>query len=107
MVGSIGANGFALGAVADFGAKNCQVTTKADARHNVELITKTAIEPNACYALVAVEFDCTNMIDEKTFHDEFNCDPMAAYKFISDNFKDSPLNFSEDDRIVKVELLGS
>ena len=45
---------FALGAVADFGAKNCQVTTKADARHNVELTTKTAIEPNACYALVAV-----------------------------------------------------
>jgi len=54
---------------------------------------------------ITVEFDCTDMIDEKTFHDEFNCDPMAAYKFISDNFKDSPLNFSEDDRIVKVELL--
>jgi len=45
---------FALGAVADFGAENYQVTTKADARHNVELTTKTAIEPNACYALVAV-----------------------------------------------------
>ena len=47
------------------------------------------------------------MIDEKTFHDEFNCDPMAAYKYISDNFNDSPINFSEDDRIIKVELLGS
>ena len=56
---------------------------------------------------VTVEFDCTDMIDEKTFLDEFNCDPMAAYKFISDNFNDSPINFSEDDRIVKVELLGS
>lgn len=44
----------ALGAVADFGAKNCQVTTKADVMHNVELTTKTAIAPNACYALVAV-----------------------------------------------------
>ena len=42
------ANVFALGAVADFGAKICQVTTKADARHNIELITKPAIEPNAC-----------------------------------------------------------
>lgn len=42
-------NVFALGAVADFGAKNCQATSKADARHNVELITKTAIEPNVCY----------------------------------------------------------
>ena len=46
-------NVFALGAVADFGAKNCQVTTKADARHNVQLTTEPAIEPNACYALVA------------------------------------------------------
>ena len=46
-------NVVALGAVADFRAKSCQVTTKADARHNVELTTKTAIEPNACYALVA------------------------------------------------------
>lgn len=42
-------NVLALGAVADFGAKSCQVTTKADTRHNVELTTKTAIEPNACY----------------------------------------------------------
>lgn len=42
-------NVVALGAVADFGAKSCQVTTKADARCNVELTTKTAIVPNACY----------------------------------------------------------
>lgn len=48
------ANVFALGAVADFGVKICQVTAKADARNNVELTAKTAIEPNACYALVAV-----------------------------------------------------
>ena len=48
---SIAGNVFALGAVADFGAKNFQTTTKADARHNVELTTKTAIEPNACYRL--------------------------------------------------------
>ena len=44
------ANVFALGAVADFGTKNFQSTTKADASHNVELTTKTAIEPNACYS---------------------------------------------------------
>jgi hypothetical protein len=47
---NIAANVFALGAVADFGAQNCQYTTKADARHNIELTTKTAIEPNACYS---------------------------------------------------------
>jgi len=29
---SIGGNGLALGAVADFGAQNCQYTTKVDAR---------------------------------------------------------------------------
>jgi len=44
-------NEFALGAVADFGARNCQTTTKADARHTLKLTTKPAIEPNACYAL--------------------------------------------------------
>ena len=54
---------------------------------------------------ITVEFDCSDMMDEKTFHDEYGSDPMAAYKFISDNFSDSPLNFSNDDRIVKVELL--
>jgi hypothetical protein len=32
VVFKITANGLALGAVADFGAKNCQYTTKVDAR---------------------------------------------------------------------------
>mgnify|MGYP003478766717 CR=1 FL=1 len=50
------ANVFALGAVADFGAKSCQVTTKADAMYNVELSTITAIEPNACYMLIFIHF---------------------------------------------------
>jgi hypothetical protein len=41
-------NVLALGAVADFGAQNCQYTTKVDARYNVQLTTSPAIEPNAC-----------------------------------------------------------
>ncbi len=45
-------NVLALGAVADFGAQNCQYTTKVDARYNVQLTTSPAIEPNACYAVV-------------------------------------------------------
>jgi hypothetical protein len=45
---SLTANVLALGAVADFGAQNCQYTTKVDARQNVQLITTPAIEPNAC-----------------------------------------------------------
>jgi hypothetical protein len=49
-IGKLAYNVFALGAVADFGAKNFQHTTKADARHTLELTTKTAIEPNACYS---------------------------------------------------------
>ena len=48
----ISANGFALGAVAVFGARKCQYTTKADARHKAQLSTKPAIEPNACYRFV-------------------------------------------------------
>jgi len=44
----ITANGLALGAVADFGAQNCQYTTKVDARQNAQLTTSPAIEPNAC-----------------------------------------------------------
>ena len=45
----VSANVLALGAVADFGAQNCQYTTKVDARQNVQLTTSPAIEPNACY----------------------------------------------------------
>ena len=54
---------------------------------------------------ITVEFDCSHIMDEKIFHDEYGCDHIAAYKFMSDKFSDSPLNFSNDDRIVKVELL--
>jgi len=45
-------NGLALGAVADFGAQNCQYTTKVDASQNVQLTTSPATAPNACYGLV-------------------------------------------------------
>ena len=41
-------DGLALGAVAEFGAQNCQNTTEVDARQNVQLTTSPAIEPNAC-----------------------------------------------------------
>ena len=47
----LAANVLALGAVADFGAQNCQYTTKVDARQNVQLTTSPAIEPNACQRL--------------------------------------------------------
>lgn len=56
---------------------------------------------------ITVEFTCYNMIDEKTLADEFNNDCLEAYKFISDNFTDSPLNFSDSDKIVKVEVVAN
>jgi hypothetical protein len=43
---TIAYNGLALGAVADFGAQNCQYTTNVDARYNVQLTTSPAIEPS-------------------------------------------------------------
>jgi len=63
---SIAPNVVALGAVADFVAQNCQATSKADARHNVQLTTKPAIEPNVCYALVA-DFSALNFNRSKVF----------------------------------------
>lgn len=54
---------------------------------------------------ITVEFYCDNMIDEQCFIDDFKSDPTAAYKFISDDFKDSPLNFSTGDEIIKIEVL--
>ena len=51
MVCQIDDNGLVLDAVADLGVQNRQYTTKVDARQNVELTNKNAIEPNACYLL--------------------------------------------------------
>ena len=55
---------------------------------------------------ITVEFDCKDMIDYEQFQGEFGGDPMKAYKYISNDFEDSPLNFYTNDRIVKVELLN-
>jgi hypothetical protein len=41
-------NVLALGAVAGFGAQNCQYTTKVDARYNVQLTTSPAINATQC-----------------------------------------------------------
>ncbi len=53
---------------------------------------------------VTVEYICPNMIDAESLVNEFNNDPMKAYKFISDNFGDSPYNFSESEQVTKVVL---
>jgi hypothetical protein len=47
----IAANGPRLCEEADFGAQNCQHTTKADAWQNVQLTTEPAFLQNRCYLL--------------------------------------------------------
>lgn len=54
---------------------------------------------------ITVEYICENMIDLEDFERDFKNDPMTAYKAMSDDFKDSPTNFSEKEKVVKVELL--
>lgn len=54
---------------------------------------------------VTAEFDCSKMMSEQTFHDDFGSDPMAAYESISDHLADGPWNYSEAERIVSVKLL--
>ena len=46
--GKITANGLRLCEEADFGALNCQHTTKFDARQNVQLTTEPAFLQNRC-----------------------------------------------------------
>ena len=54
---------------------------------------------------VTVEFICDNMVNDDEFTNDFNSDPMLVYKFISDDFGDSVLNFSSDSgKVIKVEL---
>lgn len=53
---------------------------------------------------VTIEYICPHMMSEKDF-EEFGFDPMEAYRIISDDFVDSPVNFSESENVVKVELL--
>lgn len=54
---------------------------------------------------VTIEFSCPNMIDEETLNRDFGGDLMKAYKFICDDFRDNPYNFSEKEDVVKVERL--
>ena len=46
-------NVLALGAVADLETETVNLTPNFNRNENLILTTKTAIEPNACYALVA------------------------------------------------------
>ena len=52
-------NCLALGAVEDFGERNCQYTTKVDAKENAQLAKSPAIEPNACYGLAFYSAGCS------------------------------------------------
>jgi hypothetical protein len=52
---------------------------------------------------ITVEYTCADMMDVEEFERAFKNDALEAYKAISDDFKDSPLNFSDSEKVVKVE----
>jgi hypothetical protein len=51
---------------------------------------------------VTMTFKCENMIDEKTFKEEFNSDPYAFFKSISDG--ESILNFADEPEAEKITV---
>lgn len=53
---------------------------------------------------VTVEYTCKNMISGNVLNKDFNSSAMLAYKFISNNFKDSPYNFSSSQKVISVEI---
>lgn len=54
---------------------------------------------------VTVEYDCDYMVSKEDLKNDFNNNPMEAYKYISNGFEDSPINFSQKERVVKVEII--
>lgn len=54
---------------------------------------------------VTVEYDCPDMVDEASFYREYEGNAMAVYREISDNFRESPWNYTEVERVVKVEVI--
>ena len=56
---------------------------------------------------VTVEFVCKNMATQKELENRFNNDPELCYKFISDNYNDSPSCFSSKEKVIKVEIINN
>lgn len=57
---------------------------------------------------VIVEYYCENMIDEESLKLDFNNSPTECYNFISNNqngVQDHPLNFTDDWKVINVEML--
>ena len=55
--------------------------------------------------MVTVEYICPNMCEEEELKRDFNNDPMEAYRYVSDNFTDSPAGFCDSEKVVKVEVI--
>ena len=54
---------------------------------------------------ITVEFTCPDMIDSETLRENFDGDAMAAYKFISDDFKEPITSFSTEDKILTIKVI--
>lgn len=54
---------------------------------------------------VTVEYTCRNMVEQESLLKDFEGDALKCYKYISDDFKDSPYNFSsEPGKVINVEV---
>src|SRR5690554_4255903 len=56
---------------ADFGAQNCQHTTKVDARYNVQLTTEPAFLQNRCYRFGVLSFGIVFCVGKDILFDKF------------------------------------
>jgi hypothetical protein len=54
---------------------------------------------------ITVEFYCYDMIDEESFKEDFDSNPTKAYECISDEYQDSIENFTNESKIIKIELM--
>jgi hypothetical protein len=54
---------------------------------------------------VTVEYYCNNMVSVEELKTEFENNPLKAYQFISDDFKDSASSFAETEKVIKVEII--
>ena len=64
-------NGLRLYEEADFGAQNCQHTTKFDARQNVQLTTEPAFLQNRCYRFGVLSFGMVFCVGKDILIDKF------------------------------------
>lgn len=52
---------------------------------------------------VTVEYICKNFVDEETLLNDFDGDIIKCYEMVSDNYSESIYNFTDNEKIIKIE----